>query len=77
VQSDCPDVHPHAVSNQEDRTRWDMDVDLKKVEKFLLDVLENKMTDEQIQQTGFSFFGIQGPWYTVGWKMSVVGAHHV
>jgi len=72
-----PDVHPHAVSNQEDRTRWDKDIanfndDLKKVEKFLSDVLENKLTDEQIQQTGFSFFGIQGPWYTVGWKMSVL-----
>jgi putative zinc-dependent peptidase DUF5700 len=72
-----PDVHPHAVSNPEDRTRWDKDLtnfndDLKKVEKFLLDILEKKLTDEQIQQTGFSFFGIQGPWYTVGWKMSVV-----
>ena len=72
-----PDVHPHAVSNPEDRARWDKDLenfndDLKKVERFLLDVLEQKLTDEQIQQTGFSFFGIQGPWYTVGWKMSVV-----
>jgi len=72
-----PDVHPHAVSNPEDRARWDKDLgnfndDLKKVEKFLLDVLEQKLTDEQIQQTGYSFFGTQGPWYTVGWKMSVV-----
>ena len=72
-----PDVHPHAVSNIEERTRWDKDVanfndDLKKVERFLLDILEGKLTDEQIQQTGFSFFGIQGPWYTVGWKMAVV-----
>jgi hypothetical protein len=72
-----PDIHPHAVSNQEDRIRWDKDVanfndDLKKVEKFFLDVLGQKLTDEQIQQTGFSFFGTQGPWYTVGWKMSVL-----
>ena len=72
-----PDVHPHAVSNAEDRARWDKDLgnfndDLKKVEKFLLDVLQKKLTEEQIQQTGFSFFGTQGPWYTVGWKMSVV-----
>ncbi|HZN00032.1 MAG TPA: DUF5700 domain-containing putative Zn-dependent protease [Pyrinomonadaceae bacterium] len=71
------DVHPHAVSNPEDRARWDKDLgnfndDLKKVEKFLLDVLEKKLTDEQIQQTGYSFFGTQGPWYTVGWKMSVL-----
>jgi len=72
-----PDVHPHAVSKQEDRARWDKDVanfndDLKKAEKFLTDVLEGKLTDEQIQQTGYSFFGTQGAWYTVGWKMSVL-----
>jgi len=72
-----PDIHPHAVSNTEERTRWDKDVanfndDLKKVERFLRDVLEGKLTDEQMQQAGFSFFGIQGPWYTVGWKMAVV-----
>ena len=72
-----PDVHPHAVSKPEERARWDKDVanfndDLKKVEKFLVDVLEKKLTDEQTQQTGFSFFGTQGPWYTVGWKMSVL-----
>lgn len=72
-----PNVHPHAVSSAEDRARWDrdvanFDVDLKKVEKFFLDVLANRLTDEQIQQTAFSFFGTQGPWYTVGWKMAVV-----
>jgi hypothetical protein len=72
-----PDVHPHAVSSPEDRARWDKEGanfndDLKKVETFLLGILEKKLTDEEIQKTGYSFFGIQGPWYTVGWKMSVV-----
>ena len=72
-----PDVHPHAVSSVEERTRWDKDVanfndDLKKVEKFLLEVIEEKLTKEQIQSTAFSFFGIQGPWYTVGWRMAVL-----
>jgi hypothetical protein len=72
-----PDVHPHAVSGAEERARWDKDVanfdaDLKKVEEFLLDVLAGKLTEDQIQKTAFSYFGTQGPWYTVGWKMSVV-----
>ena len=72
-----PDVHPHAVSNADERARWDKDVanfddDLKKVEQFFLDILGNKLTEDQIQKTGYSFFGVQGPWYTVGWKMSVV-----
>lgn len=72
-----PDVHPHAVSESEERTRWDKDVanfndDLKKVEKFLLDVLDGRLTGEDVTKTGFSFFGTQGPWYTVGWQMSVL-----
>ena len=72
-----PDVHPHAVSDAVERAQWDKDVadfnaDLKKVEKFLIDVLEKRLTEEQVQSTGFSFFGTQGPWYTVGWQMSVL-----
>jgi hypothetical protein len=72
-----PDVHPHAVSGADERARWDKDVanfdaDLKKVEEFFLDVLAGKLSEEQINKTAFSFFGTQGPWYTVGWKMSVV-----
>jgi hypothetical protein len=72
-----PDTHPHAVSRSEDRARWDKDVsnfndDLKKVEKFFLGLLENRLTDEEAQKTFMSFLGIQGPWYTVGWKMSVM-----
>ena len=72
-----PDVHPHAVSNPEERARWDKDVanfndDLKKIEKFLLDVLEKRLTGDDIAKTGYSFFGTQGGWYTVGWRMLVL-----
>jgi Putative zinc dependent peptidase (DUF5700) len=72
-----PDIHPHAVSGADERARWDKDVanfdaDLKKVEKFFLDVIAGKLSEEEIDKIGFSFFGEQGPWYTVGWKMSVV-----
>ena len=72
-----PDIHPHATSNAEDRARWDRDVanfsdDLKRLERFFLDVLADKLTADQRRETAFSFFGVQGPWYTVGWKMAVV-----
>ena len=72
-----PEIHPHEYSKPEDRARWDRDMsnfndDLKKVEKFFLDILGNKLSEEERQKAGMSFFGIQGPWYTVGWKMSVL-----
>lgn len=73
-----PDVHPHEHSAAADRERWDRDVanfdaDLKKVEAFFLDVLDGRLaTDEEIRKVGLTFFGVQGPWYTVGWKMAVV-----
>lgn len=73
-----PDVHPHAESPLEDRERWDGDVarfdeDLKKVEAFLVDILDGRLaTEEARNEVGFSFFGVQGPWYTVGWKMAAI-----
>ena len=71
-----PDIHPHAVSKPAERARWDRDMksfnqNVKEVERFFLDILDNKLTEEEIRETAFSFFGIQGPWYTVGWKMAV------
>jgi hypothetical protein len=72
-----PNVHPHSVSSDVDRVRWDRDVanfdnDLRTVEKFFLDVLANRLSEEQINETVATFFGEQGAWYTVGWKMCVV-----
>ena len=73
-----PDMHPHAVSPTEQRERWDRDVanvgrDLPLLERFFLDVAEGRLkTDEERQRVAMTFFGVQGPWYTVGWKMAVV-----
>jgi hypothetical protein len=73
-----PDIHPHATSRPEDKARWDADMakfnpDLKEVEKFLLDIVEGRLkTEEEINAKGSVFFGVQGPWYTVGYKMSVM-----
>jgi hypothetical protein len=71
-----PDVHPHAVSTEEERKRWDRDVarfddDLRKVERFFLDVLEGRLQGDAVSSRAFEFFGVQGPWYTVGWRMAV------
>ncbi len=72
-----PDIHPHAVSSADERARWDKDIenfnsDLKTVEQFLQNILDDQLSQDEIQKQGFSFFGVQGPWYTVGWKMSTV-----
>ncbi len=72
-----PDVHPHANSSPEDRARWDRDVakfgdDLRTVETFFLDIVDGRLKEEEANQKGFTFFGVQGPWYTVGWRMAVL-----
>ena len=71
------DIHPHALSSAEDKARWDKDVsnfnnDLKTVERFFLEVLDGKLSEGDETKTAYTFFGIQGPWYTVGWQMAVV-----
>src|SRR5687768_1558445 len=70
-----PDVHPHAVSPAADRERWDRDVarfpeDLRKVDAFFRDILTGKLSQEEAQKAASTFYGEQGPWYTVGWKMA-------
>jgi hypothetical protein len=72
-----PDVHPHAVDNAANRARWNRDVanfdnDLRTVEKFFFDVLANRLNEDQINEVVATFFGEQGAWYTVGWKMCVL-----
>ena len=72
-----PAVHPHAESPAEDRARWDRDVanapaDLARVEGFLFDILDGRLTDpDSVRARAMAFFGVQGPWYTVGWLMAV------
>ena len=71
------DNHPHASSSDEDKTRWNRDVsnfnnDLRTVETFFLEALDGKLNEDEETKAGYSFFGIQGPWYTVGWQMAVV-----
>ena len=73
-----PDVHPHAASPAADRERWDRDManfnrDLRSLETFFLQVLDGKFgSREKVDAAGMEFFGEQGPWYTVGYRMAVI-----
>lgn len=73
-----PDTHPHATSTASDRERWDRDMasfsqDLRSVDAFYLDILGgNLATPEAIGEKGGTFYGVQGPWYTVGYRMAVM-----
>jgi hypothetical protein len=77
-----PETHPHAVSPAEERARWDRDMtnvnqDLRKLEEFFLDIVDGHLTaEEDVRPRAFSFFGEQGPWYTVGYKMGVIVERH-
>uniref|UniRef100_Q02CV2 DUF2268 domain-containing protein n=1 Tax=Solibacter usitatus (strain Ellin6076) TaxID=234267 RepID=Q02CV2_SOLUE len=71
-----PEVHPHRDSPPEDRARWDRDSknlahDMRAVEGFLIAVAKGELDENQRREKGMSFFGTQGPWYTVGWRMAV------
>lgn len=70
-----PDRHPHRDSPAAVRLRWDREMgeaetQMKAVEAFLLDLLEGRLTDPAKQtEKGMEFFGVQGPWYTLGYRM--------
>lgn len=72
-----PDVDPHATSKPEERRRWDFDMThvndaLRQVDGFFRQILAHQLgSPTTISEVGMSFFGVQGPWYTVGWKMAV------
>jgi hypothetical protein len=68
-------VHPHAVSDSATRARWDRDVssaarDMTLLEQFMLDVLDGRVTSaDSVTARAMTFYGEQGPWYTIGWLM--------
>jgi hypothetical protein len=73
-----PGTDPHAASSAEERARWERDLanfnpDLRKLDAFFLDVIDGRTGSEaEIRRRAFSFFGEQGPWYTVGYRMAVI-----
>lgn len=73
-----PDVDPQAASRAEEHARWDRDManfnnDFGAMNTFFLDILNGKFPNSNaVNEKGSSFFGAQGPWYTVGYKMAVM-----
>ena len=72
-----PDVHPHASSDSATRARWDRDVanfpsDLDTVQAFFAAVRDGRLSGDSLRQAAMGFSGVQGPWYTVGWKLAVM-----
>jgi hypothetical protein len=73
-----PGVDPHAASSAKEHARWEHDMarfdsNLAAVNAFFLDILNGKFANrDAIDEKGSSFFGAQGPWYTVGYKMAVI-----
>lgn len=73
-----PDVDPHATSSPKEHARWDHDManfnrDVVSLQEFFLDVVDSRLKGkDEIDEKAFTFFGAQGPWYTVGYKMAVI-----
>ena len=71
------DVHPHWPDSQADRDVWDKAMggfagDFPTAVQFFSDIAEGKLSGDAIATKGYTFFGdVQGPWYTVGYKMDV------
>ena len=71
-----PAVHPHAADADTIRARWDRDVahaaaDIAEQSRWVASVLDGRTTSaDSVQRTAVSYYGTQGPWYTVGWLMA-------
>ena len=71
-------VLPERARAAAEHARWDHDManfnaDLQSVNDFFLDILNGKFPNrDAVDAKAGSFFGLQGPWYTVGYKMAVM-----
>jgi hypothetical protein len=71
-----PSKPAQALAERDVREAWDRGIadyptQFATVQQFFLDVLERRLTGADVDKHAFEFFGIVGPWYTVGWKMAV------
>lgn len=73
-----PDVPPDQYEAVDVRQNWARGMqafnpDLGTLNQFFLDVAQAKLNEDAANQKAIAFFGdIQGPWYTVGYKMAII-----
>jgi len=71
-----PAVDPHAADDDSIRARWDRDVahaatDIDTLSRFFDAVLDGRLTSaDSVRAQAATYYGVQGPWYTVGWLMA-------
>jgi hypothetical protein len=73
-----PDVPPHQYSQTDVQQNWERGMhtfnqDLQTLNEFFLGVVDGRLPGEVADQKARTFYGdIQGPWYTVGYKMATL-----
>jgi hypothetical protein len=73
-----PDIDPQATSSPTEHARWEHDIanfnqDVGSLQEFFLDVIDQRLVGkDKIGEKAYTFFGEQGPWYTVGYQMAVI-----
>src|SRR5579859_8019100 len=73
-----PDIPPNQYSRPDVQQNWERGVgrfnqDLATLNEFFLEVLDGRLQGPAADQKAYTFFGeIQGPWYTVGYKMATL-----
>jgi hypothetical protein len=65
--------HPYAGAEPDVRAAWtsglaNLPAQFAQLDQFFGDL--GKLKSEEADKRGFEFFGLVGPWYTVGWKMA-------
>ncbi|HET8966386.1 MAG TPA: DUF5700 domain-containing putative Zn-dependent protease [Candidatus Acidoferrum sp.] len=73
-----PDVPPNVYSQPDRQANWELGMknfsgDLATLDVFFWQVLDGHLQGDAVDQKAYTFFGaIQGPWYTVGYRMAVL-----
>jgi hypothetical protein len=67
---------PMAHFSQEVKDAWrhgmkNLAEDMRRIEAFVLDTVRGKIKGDEVQSRALEFYGVQGPWYSVGYAQAV------